>query len=57
MTITEFSTEFDVLYDNLASKGSPGLDNYDKSVFLSKAQLELIKNKYTPEGNKYKKGF
>jgi len=57
MTITEFSNTFDVLYDNLATKGSPGLDRYDKSVFLSKAQLEIVKNKYNPLGNKYKKGF
>lgn len=57
MTTSELSNEFDVLYDNLATKGAPGLDNYDKSVFLSKAQLEIVKNKYNPLGNKYKKGF
>lgn len=57
MTTTEFSNEFDILYDNLATKQSPGLDNYDKSVLLTKAQLEIVKNKYNPKGNKYQKGF
>lgn len=57
MTTKEFGLIFDILYDNLASKGAPGLDNYEKSVFLSKAQLEIVKNKYNPLGNKYQKGF
>lgn len=57
MTTQEFSDQFDLLYDNLASKSSPGLDNYDKSVLLTKAQLEIVKNKYNPRGNKYGRGF
>lgn len=55
MTIVEFSNEFDILFDNVASKGAPGLDLYEKSVYLTKAQLELIKTHYTPS-NKYSKG-
>ena len=57
MTVQEFNTEFDIYYDNIASKQAPGLDLYEKSVYLTKAQLELIKNKYNPNGNKYKEGF
>lgn len=43
MTNKEFSDQFDVLYNNITSNQAPGLDNYEKSVFLTKAQSELIK--------------
>jgi hypothetical protein len=56
MTTTEFSNEFDILYDNVASKGAPGLDLYEKSVFLTKAQLEIVKNRYMNQ-NKYQASF
>ena len=46
MTIQEFSTEFDVLYNNVASNKAPGLNEYEKSVFLTKAQEEVIVNLY-----------
>jgi hypothetical protein len=29
MTISEFNIEFDILYNNLASAGAPGLNVYD----------------------------
>ncbi len=56
MTTTEFSNEFDILYDNVATKGAPGLDLYEKSVFLTNAQLEIVKNRYMGQ-NKYQAGF
>jgi len=56
MTTTEFSNEFDILYDNVASKSAPGLDLYEKSVFLTKAQLEIVKNHYLNQ-NKYQASF
>ena len=45
MNINEFNNEFDLLYDN-ANSSAPGLDLYEKSVYLTKAQLELFKSKY-----------
>ena len=45
MNISEFNNEFDLLYDN-ANSSAPGLDLYEKSVYLTKAQLELFKSKY-----------
>lgn len=39
------------------SNQSPGLDEYEKSVFLTKAQSEIIKNYFNPKGNKYQEGF
>lgn len=57
MTTQEFSNEFDVLYNNIMSNQAPGLDEYEKSVFLTKAQLEILKNYFNPKGNKYGQGL
>ena len=57
MTIEEFSNEFDVLYNNITSNQAPGLDEYEKSVFLTKAQDDIIKRYFTPKGNKDLEGF
>lgn len=57
MTNSEFSNEFDVLYNNIMSNQAPGLDEYEKSVFLTKAQDEIVKNYFNPNGNKYNEGF
>lgn len=57
MTNLEFSNEFDILYNNIMSNAAPGLNEYEKSVFLTKAQDELIKNYFNPKGNKYQEGF
>jgi len=37
MTIEEMSNEFDVLYNNVSSNQAPGLNEYEKSVLLTKA--------------------
>ena len=51
MTTTEFSDEFDILFNNIASNQAPGLTEYEKSVFLTSAQdalvLELVTGKNT----------
>jgi hypothetical protein len=57
MNIVEFSNEFDILYDNLATKGAPGIDQYEKSVYLTTAQLEIIKSYYDPKSNRKQVGF
>jgi hypothetical protein len=57
MTTAEFSVEFDVLYNNIKSQSAPGLDEYEKSVFLTKAQEELIKNYFNPKSNKLQEGY
>jgi hypothetical protein len=46
MTNPEFNSEFDILYDNLASKSAPGVNKFEKSVFLTKAQEEIVKELY-----------
>lgn len=57
MNTKEFSDQFDVLYNNITSNQAPGLNEYEKSVFLTKAQDELVKNYFVPEGNPHQKGF
>lgn len=42
MTNSELSNEFDILYNNITSNQAPGLDVYEKSVFLTKAQRQLV---------------
>lgn len=57
MTRQEFSDEFDVLYNNITSNQAPGLDQYEKSVFLTKAQDEIVKSYFNPRLNKSQEGF
>lgn len=42
MTVDEFDIRFDILYNNLASNAAPALNAYEKSVFLSQAQRDII---------------
>lgn len=46
MTAQEFSNEFDILYNNIMSNQAPGLDEYEKSVFLTQAQEDVIRACY-----------
>lgn len=57
MTTREFDLEFDVLYDNVTSGKAPGLNAYEKSLFLTKAQDQILKNYFNPLGNKYQEGY
>lgn len=57
MTTQEFSDQFDVLYNNIMSNQAPGLDEYEKSVFITKAQFEIVKNYFNPKSNKIQEGF
>jgi hypothetical protein len=57
MILSEFKNEFNIHYNAIASQSAPGFDDYEISVFLTKAQEEIVKNYYNPKGNKYKEGF
>lgn len=46
MTLTEFSVQFDILYNNISSNQAPGLTEYEKSVFLTQAQEAVILDLY-----------
>lgn len=57
MTIQEFSTEFDVLYNNVTSNQAPGLNEYEKSVFLTKAQSQLVNEYFNNRTDGFGGGF
>lgn len=57
MNLSEFSSQFDILYDNVTSGKAPGLNDYEKSVFLTKAQDQIVKGYFTPKGNLRQEGF
>lgn len=46
MTTQEFSNEFDILYNNIMSNSAPGLNGYEKSIFLTQAQEALVLDIY-----------
>jgi len=57
MRVEDFKNEFNIGYNAIATASAPALDDYEISVYLTKAQLELVKDYSNPEGNKYKEGF
>ena len=57
MTVQEFSTGWDVLWDNIASNQGPGLNEYEKSIFLTKAQSQLVKEYFNKRTDGFGGGF
>lgn len=57
MNVSEFSLEFDVLYNNITSNLSPGLSEYEKSVFLTRAQEQIVKNHFGIKSNSKQEGL
>lgn len=59
MTAEEMDNMFDVLYNNITSTQAPGLNAYEKSIFLTKAQDEIVKNYFNSrsKGNSTQEGF
>lgn len=53
MTVDEINNEFDLLYNNLSSGAAPPLDKYEKSIFLTKAQEELVLAYYNGHNTYY----
>lgn len=59
MSAEEMDNMMEVLYNNVTSNQAPGLNAYEKSVFLTKAQDEIVKNYFNPKskGNNVQDGF
>lgn len=59
MSVEEMDNMFDVLYNNITSNQAPGLNAYEKSIFLTKGQDETLKNYFNPKskGNNTQEGF
>ena len=56
MTNPELENEFDILYNNITSNQAPGLDSYEKSVFLTLAEEKLSLSLYNGK-NEYLDSF
>lgn len=48
MTTSEFDVQFDVLFNNITSNQAPGLNAYEKSVFLTKAEMQFVHEYFNP---------
>lgn len=46
-TAQEWEQEFDLLYNNINSNLAPALDTYEKSVFLTMAQEQVVQTLYS----------
>lgn len=57
MTVQEFNDEFDIQYNAVVGANNPGLDAYEKSVYLTRAQLEIVKGIYDATSNSKNRGF
>lgn len=57
MTVQEFSTQFDVLWNNVSSNQAPGLNEYEKSVFLTKGQSQLVEEHFNHRIDQVGGGF
>lgn len=57
MTTVEMSNEYDVLYNNITSGQAPGLNEYEKSVFLTKAQNMLVSEQFNERTDAVGGGF
>lgn len=51
------SNEFEILYNSIMSNQAPGLDEYEKSVFLTLGQRDLILSYFNPKSNKLQEGL
>ena len=57
MTTTEFSREFDIRFNFINSNLAFSVNGYEKSVYLTRAQEEIVSNYFNAKGNKYGEGF
>jgi hypothetical protein len=57
MTTSELSTQFDILFNNITSNQAPGLNEYEKSVFLTKAQSQLVNEYFNNKTDGFGGGF
>lgn len=56
-SLSEWSLQFDILWNNIMSNKAPGLNVYEKSSFLTQAQLALVKDVFTPKANVLQEGI
>lgn len=57
MNVEEFKNEFFVAYNAIAGQSAPSIDDYELSLYFTKAQLEIVKNYYDSDSNRKRRGF
>lgn len=57
MFTAEFSSAFDILYNNISSNKAPAVDAYEKSVFLTKAQSQVLTELFNKKTDAVGEGF
>lgn len=57
ISVRELEDQFDVLYNSITSNQAPGLDIYEKSVFLTKAQTDVILSYFHSYKNRTFQGY
>ena len=59
MDYNGFNEGFDIFYNNITSNQAPGLNIHEKSLFLTKAEYEIVRNHFeaASKGNTVGKGF
>lgn len=57
MSTEEMSAIFDTLFNNINSNQMPGLNEYEKSVFLTKAQSQLVNEYFNNRTDGFGGGF
>lgn len=56
-TVLEWSLGFDLMWNNITSNQAPGLTEHEKSVFLTQAQENLVKDYFSHKSNSLLEGF
>jgi hypothetical protein len=57
MTTQEFSEQFDVLNDSIVSNLAAGVDEFEKSVFLTKAEKQIVLEHFDVALDRAREGF
>jgi hypothetical protein len=57
MNVAEFSQRFETRFSQINSNLAYGLNDYEKSMYLTTAQEQILSNYFNPKGNKYAEGF
>jgi hypothetical protein len=57
LSATDMKNNFLKLYDKVTNFAAPGYEADEISLFLTKAQDQLVKRYYNHKGNKYQEGF
>ena len=56
-TVDEWNLAFDLFWNNIASDKAPGLEKYEKSVFLTQAQEEIVLEHFSARSNALQEGI